>query len=135
MSPDPHFPKLLPSQHALHGNSAAVTKVSRSGLTLSRLLRVQNVSAFLQAVQQHLHLHHAFVAESSGHIIPQCVLEDAEPTSRPPTSRLVCCNSTASTICISGLPIDCERSELLRLKGEMPEQTSTKCICMLSVEF
>jgi hypothetical protein len=46
MSPDPHFPKLSPSQNASRANSATVAKVSRSDLTLSRLLSVQKVSAF-----------------------------------------------------------------------------------------
>jgi hypothetical protein len=46
MSPGPHLPKLSPSQHTSRGNSAAVAKVSRSGLTLSRLPSVQKVLAF-----------------------------------------------------------------------------------------
>ena len=46
MSLGPHFPKLSPSQHASRENIAAVAKVSRSGLTQSRLPSVRKVLAF-----------------------------------------------------------------------------------------
>jgi hypothetical protein len=46
MNPDRLSHKPSPSRHALRGNSAAVAKVFRLGLTLLRLLSVRKVSAF-----------------------------------------------------------------------------------------
>ena len=58
----------------------------------------------LHAVQQHARLHHTFV----GSYRPQCVPEDVEIASRPPTPCLVRRNSTASTVSVSvsSLPDD-----------------------------
>ena len=53
----------------------------------------------LKAVQQHMHLYHAF----AGSHHPQHVLEDVELASHPPTPHLTCCNSLASTISVPGV--------------------------------